>query len=136
MLYIVQPGDTLLNIARRFDSSLRAILEANVICNPNLIFVGEPLIIPSPAQELPLAGAGPYYVVLPGDTLYCLVRETGTSVNVLTEINDLVNPNLIFAGSELQVVPNEVSDPERGHPTYGTPPSPFAYSESLRLHLK
>lgn len=111
MLYNVQPGDTLWNIARRFDTTVSAILDANVICNPNLIFPGQSLIIPRPNLDLPTAGAGPYYVVLPGDSLYCLAQELGTTVSILAEINSLANPDLIYAGSELLLIPDTVPDP-------------------------
>lgn len=111
MLYFVQPGDTLFRIARRFGTTVTAILEANVICSPNLIFIGEPLIIPRPGLELPKAGGGPYYVVRTGDTLFCLAGQFGTSVRVLFEINGLIDPNLIFTGTELLVVPNQIPDP-------------------------
>lgn len=110
MLYIVESGDTLFEITRRFGTTVPAILEANVICNPDLIFVGQPLIIPRPGLELPKAGGGPYYVVLPGDTLWCLAREFNTTISVLAAINQIPNPNLIFAGSELLIGP-EVPDP-------------------------
>ncbi|MEW6228314.1 MAG: LysM domain-containing protein, partial [Bacillota bacterium] len=44
--YIVQPGDTLTLIAQRFGATVAAIVEANNIPDPNLIFVGQVLQIP------------------------------------------------------------------------------------------
>ena len=44
--YVVQRGDTLGAIARRFGTSVQAIASANGIANPNLIFVGQRLNIP------------------------------------------------------------------------------------------
>lgn len=44
--YIVQFGDTLEDIAISFGTTVRAIVEANGIVNPNLIIVGQKLIIP------------------------------------------------------------------------------------------
>jgi spore germination protein YaaH len=46
MLYIVQYGDTLGNIAYRFGSTVRAIVFANHIINPNYIYPGMTLYIP------------------------------------------------------------------------------------------
>lgn len=111
MIYTVKPGDSLWKIARRFGTTVEVLLEANVICNPNLIFIGQVLIIPSPGLDLPKAGGRPYYVVLPGDSLFCLSRQFNTSISVLAEINQISNPDLIFAGSELLIgpdVPNPV----------------------------
>ena len=44
-VYIVQRGDTLSAIAWRFGTSVWAITQANGIWNPNLIYVGQRLVI-------------------------------------------------------------------------------------------
>lgn len=44
--YVVQPGDTLWKIARAFNTTIQAIVEANEIANPDLIFAGQVLLIP------------------------------------------------------------------------------------------
>ena len=44
--YTVRPGDTLSQIAAMFDTSVGAIVRENNISNPNLIYVGERLVIP------------------------------------------------------------------------------------------
>jgi LysM repeat protein len=45
--YIVQPGDTLTQIALQFGTSVEAIVEANNIADPNLIIIGQVLEIPT-----------------------------------------------------------------------------------------
>jgi len=47
MQYVVQPGDTLYTIAQKFGTTIDAIVRANNITNPNLIFVGQVLTIPT-----------------------------------------------------------------------------------------
>ena len=44
--YTVQRGDTLASIARRFGTTVLALVQANNIGNPNLIYVGRVLVIP------------------------------------------------------------------------------------------
>jgi LysM repeat protein len=45
--YTVLPGDTLTSIARRCETTVQAILQANPqIVNPNRIFVGQRIVIP------------------------------------------------------------------------------------------
>ena len=44
--YVVQANDTLQGIADRFGVTLAAIVKANKITNPNIIYKGQKLIIP------------------------------------------------------------------------------------------
>lgn len=45
-IYVVKPGDTLFGIALRFNTTIDALVQANQIANPNLIEVGQRLVIP------------------------------------------------------------------------------------------
>ena len=45
-VHIVEPGDTLGEVAQRFGTTIEVIAELNRIPNPNLIFVGQRLLIP------------------------------------------------------------------------------------------
>lgn len=45
--YVVQPGDRLASIARTFNISWTTIASANNITNPNAIYVGQQLVIPT-----------------------------------------------------------------------------------------
>ncbi|MEZ4733040.1 MAG: Gmad2 immunoglobulin-like domain-containing protein [Caldilineaceae bacterium] len=49
--YVVQAGDTLSAIARRFDTTVTALLELNELANPNVIYVGQVLTVRAPAEE-------------------------------------------------------------------------------------
>jgi len=51
--YVVQVGDSLGIIARRFEVSLEAIIAANGINNPELLSVGQVLVIPPPQPGAP-----------------------------------------------------------------------------------
>lgn len=46
MIYYVKAGDTLSKIAENFNTTVKNILDANEIANPNYIMVGQRLIIP------------------------------------------------------------------------------------------
>jgi LysM repeat protein len=49
--YVVQPGDTLWQLAQRFGTSIDELVNLNDIRNPDLIFVGQVLALPAPAGE-------------------------------------------------------------------------------------
>lgn len=46
-LYLVREGDTLESIALAFNTSIEAITVTNQISDANVIYIGQPLIIPS-----------------------------------------------------------------------------------------
>lgn len=45
--YVVQPGDTLWRLAQRFGTSIDELVDLNDIRNPDLIFVGQVLVLPT-----------------------------------------------------------------------------------------
>ena len=56
--YVVQAGDTLTDIAKRFNVSLDAIMEANGITEPDSISEGQELVVPAPLSSLETPGIG------------------------------------------------------------------------------
>ncbi|UCG26577.1 MAG: LysM peptidoglycan-binding domain-containing protein [Chloroflexota bacterium] len=106
--YVVQPGDTLAKIAYRYGTTVSALVEANNIADPNVIYVGQVLTIPGCAGTPPPPTPTPppattTYVVQPGDTLGEIAQMFGTTVSELAALNNISNPNLIYAGQVLQV---------------------------------
>jgi LasA protease len=62
--YVVQPGDTLLNIALVYDTTIPQLMALNGITNENSIFVGQVLEVPGePAQS------GPSFKIIPDSEL-------------------------------------------------------------------
>ena len=100
--YTVQRGDTLSAIARRFGTTVSAIVAENNIANPNLIFPGQVLRIPTDGGE---PGETISYTVQRGDTLSAIARRYGTTVAEIVRLNNISNPNLIITGQKL-LIPN------------------------------
>ncbi len=95
-IYTVQRGDTLRIIAARFGTTVDALLRANPqITNPNLIYVGQVISIPTPVT---------YYTVQRGDTLRIIAARFGTTVDSLLALNpQIYNPNLIYVGQVIRI---------------------------------
>lgn len=105
--YIVRLGDTLSFIARRFNTTVNDLVELNNIVNPNLIYPGEILKIPTVVNEdSKSSSARQYtktYIVQRGDTLTSISRKFDISVDRLAEINNIQDINLIYPGQVLKI---------------------------------
>lgn len=99
--YTVKRGDTLWGIAKKFGVTVSAVVNANNIRNPNLIYVGEVFIIPH------MTSAESYgytlYTVRRGDTLWGIAKKFGTSINRIAALNGIENPDLIYAGEVFKI---------------------------------
>jgi murein DD-endopeptidase MepM/ murein hydrolase activator NlpD len=98
-IHIVQPGETLTRIARRYGTTVSAIVEANYLANPSLILVGQRLAIPGSAASAPLPS--PLIAVelkplpvIQGQTLAIKI-QTDEPVNLAGSLN---HRPLIFVG--------------------------------------
>jgi len=97
--YTVVAGDWVYNIARKFNVSPNAIIEANGLRPPYSLRPGQTLTIPAgnPPPD------GNVYIVRRGDTLYSIARRYGKSVAAIAEANHLINTHLIFVGQRLVI---------------------------------
>lgn len=77
--YTVQPGDTLYAIARRFGTTINALVSANRIANPNLIYPGQVLTIPgvAPPTALPAVTVNGYIFPVSRTTAASLFNRIG-----------------------------------------------------------
>lgn len=102
ILYQVTYGDSLNNLAARFNTTVGAIVQLNGITNPNLIFVGQRLLVPSSGLPGQVPAPVPTsYVVLPGDNLYRISLKFGRSIQAIASANNIINFNRIFVGQTL-----------------------------------
>jgi LysM repeat protein len=97
---VVQPGDTLSDLAAAFGVSVRAIARYNGIHDPNRIFAGQRLDVPVDAPGL---GTIAVWTVQPGDTLWEIGQRFGLSADQIARHNSIRNPNRIFAGQRLRI---------------------------------
>jgi murein DD-endopeptidase MepM/ murein hydrolase activator NlpD len=102
-VYFVQLDDTLSAIARRYDTTIQALVQANGIENPDLIHPGQRLVIPSVPPTPEPTPQEPIHVVQGGETLYRIALRYGTTVQALVAANNLANPNLIYRGQRLNI---------------------------------
>jgi murein DD-endopeptidase MepM/ murein hydrolase activator NlpD len=139
-IYIVQAGDTLFGIARRYGVNPVELAVANQIINPDLIFVGQRLKIPGAAPAAPTTQAQPtaqakptstppvanrIHIVQSGETLYRIALNNNTTVNALVVANNLGDASIILVGQQL-IIPAASGSAAAALTQPSTPlPSPF-----------
>ncbi len=98
----ITAGDTLRKIADRCYTTVAALQLANGISNPNLVYVGQVLVMPG--ALLKGNGVTDIYIVNHGDTLKSLATMFNTTIETLLALNPgIANANLIYAGQRLNV---------------------------------
>lgn len=130
--YVVKPGDMLRDIAARYGTTMGAIVRANGLGNPDMIYPGQKLIIPVPggtadsnvsgdaSTSTPTATptpdrlstgsagtdgptAGIIHTVALGDTLASIGATYGVGALDIAQANDISDPDLIWVGQRLLI---------------------------------
>lgn len=103
--YVVQPGDTLWELAEDHGCSVDGLRKANELDPEDPIVVGDELDLSSCSG--PKHASRATYTVVAGDTLAGIARRHGTSIGDLRELND-IDGSLIRPGDKL-LVPGEAA---------------------------
>ncbi|MCR5762220.1 MAG: M23 family metallopeptidase [Treponema sp.] len=118
--YVVQAGDTLYSIGRKFDVSVSSLRKENNISENNVIRVGQKLSIPektsaavadsSKIEGIDATGKKEnsvrkydVYTVQKGDTFYRIAKVNDMSVSELKQLNDLSEDSVLLAGQKLKI---------------------------------
>lgn len=90
--YVVEKGDTLYSIAKKYSTTVSKIKELNNLKSDTLS-IGQELIIPSSFDVKT-------HIVKSGDTLYSIARKYNTTVDAIKVANNLTS-NVLSIGKEL-----------------------------------
>jgi murein DD-endopeptidase MepM/ murein hydrolase activator NlpD len=99
--YVVKSGDSLSEIAAKFNVSVNTILWANDIKSAKLVKTGDMLII------LPVSGIR--HQVISGETLSSLAKKYGADANDIAAFNGLGDGQSLSAGDEIIIPGGELS---------------------------
>ncbi len=109
--YVVQRGDTLWNLSRRFGVAVSSLAQANGLQNKHSLKIGQRLFIPRHSSQTTVRAAASkaqsgqmvQYRVRPGDTLWQIAQRFGVTTANLTTWNKLPRSGLIRPGDNLKI---------------------------------
>ncbi|HEX2369619.1 MAG TPA: LysM peptidoglycan-binding domain-containing protein, partial [Acidimicrobiia bacterium] len=115
--HVVQFGETLWQIAVRYGTTVGALVRANGIADPSLIYPGTRLVVPGSGGGSgggsgrnsggnPASGGWKTHVVAAGDLLWEIAIRYDTTTAVLVRANNIPNPDALRIGMRLRVPDN------------------------------
>lgn len=145
-VHTVLPGENLFRISQDYGVPVDDIARANNIAQTWLIYPGQQLVIPDPYAVQPTTNTSDtlttdttldasataipymepteapveYYTVVYGQSLAQIAQAHGMTLSQLAKLNNITNPDLIFAGQKLIV---------SGLPPADAVPTPFPTSD-------
>ena len=131
VVHVVQRGETLYSIARRYGVDVWTIARANGIANPNRIYVGQRLTIPAwqPVRTV--------HVVQPGETMTGIALRYGVDAWTIARANGITNLNHIYVGQRLAIPgaapPRKPSQPQPSAPASLPGPWSGEYFDNVTL---
>ncbi|MBX3000068.1 MAG: LysM peptidoglycan-binding domain-containing protein [Caldilineaceae bacterium] len=109
-VHIVQPGDTLSQIAQKYGTNVETLRSLNNLTNANFVWAGQRLLLPTdtartvnPANSRAADLDTTTYTVKPGDTLFSIAAAHRISLAWLAEENRVNPGQRLTAGRELTV---------------------------------
>jgi LysM repeat protein len=90
---LVQRGDTVANIARRYGLSSQSIIDANALAEPYQLMRGQRLVLPPSTV----------HIVAPGETVSSISRSYAVSRQAIVDANDIGAPDSLYPGQRLAI---------------------------------
>jgi murein DD-endopeptidase MepM/ murein hydrolase activator NlpD len=117
LYHVIQPGETLYSVAKKYDLDSDTLVAANGISDASKLKPGQKLLIPE------------IHKVRKGETLYGIARSYGIAVEELRKANNLSTRSIIRVGDAL-VVPGRLPAsadpaPAAASPNAGTASAPI-----------
>lgn len=105
-IHVVQSGETLYRLALRYGLTPDELAEINGISNTGYIQVGQRLLVP---VDVTVVDVPVTHVVQPGESLNAIAQRYDVSIETLMALNEIANPNQIYAGQVLQIEAGETT---------------------------
>jgi LysM repeat protein len=120
---VVQPGDTLSQIALEHGMTVAQLSALNGITNPNRIYAGQRLRLRGEAATVTTTPSTTatvtdvLHVVARGETLTGIARRYGSTITAIAEANGIANPSYLRVGQRLTILGSAAATPATTTPT-------------------
>jgi peptidoglycan endopeptidase LytF len=102
VFHTVGRRDSLYKMANHYGTSVAAILQANPGLDPNRLYVGQRICIPTGYGPGPGQCPKRYlYTVVHGDNLYALAYRFGTTIKAIIRANPGIDPYRLYIGQQI-----------------------------------
>ncbi|UTC77700.1 M23 family metallopeptidase [Treponema sp. OMZ 799] len=111
VVHIIEKGDTLYAISKKYNTPIDIILKRNNLSDPSKIKIGQKLIIPvenSSKANTKTNLDGLTYVIQKGDTLYALAKKFGVKFSDILNLNGLNEKTPLKIGQILKIPTDKV----------------------------
>jgi LysM repeat protein len=133
--YTVKSGETLGEIAERYNTSAERLMQLNRISDPTQLQAGSRIVVPGGASRTasrtsaqPVRNAkAREHVVQPGESLSEIADSYNLPVQKLVSLNNISDPNLLMSGTRLRLTappPVPASRPAPTPPKAASRPAP------------
>jgi uncharacterized protein YkwD len=106
VFHLIEPGDTLLALALKYETTVEALAAANWITDPSGLQIGQKLVIPSAEGALPdpiLWAPTAVHEIESGDTVLALALAYGSSVEDILTANPALEPGALQIGQQIAI---------------------------------
>ena len=127
-IHVVQRGETLSSIARRYDIPISVLAAKNGIDNSDYIFVGQRVVVP--ASETALSPSLGIHTVRVGDSLSDIADLYGVPLEKILFFNGMDSPSALWVGQPV-LVPVPATP---GPPPSAAAPAPIVVDPNATSH--
>ena len=110
VIHIIEKGDTLYSISKKYNTPVDSILKKNNLSDPSKIKIGQKLIIPVGSSEkndkktnTKTNSEELTHVIQKGDTLYALAKKFGVKFSDILKLNGLSEKTPLKIGQILKI---------------------------------
>lgn len=113
--YTVKKGDSLYQIAKKYNTTIDVLKKINNLTNTSLS-IGQVLKIPTESQEVSEPTSKNIYTVKKGDSLYQIAKKYNTTIDTLKKINNLTSNTLSIG--QIITLPQDSEELPKDYTTY------------------